>query len=281
MKLSILMLAIFCFVWISTCSVPRSNKPGNPEDAAISAWEALDAMYGHVNHTPDTDPDGDVCIQYNPTPAEAGLFAEQFQPEELQSLMARIVAIFPFQQDQLDKCFVLSEIRPKDNFECHACAPALGGAIFLKKGNRWQLQLIQSVITYIGSWGHVPHALKWVQIGADRYGILIERSYQIHGINDAYTILISQINNQINVLWELPASAEDNAGACGEETDPACYHWSSQIEFKPGQHASFYDLILTQSGTKHADVNDSDSPVISFQQTTLFVFLDNAYVISE
>jgi hypothetical protein len=200
------------------------------------------------------------------------------QTEDLHDLTARIVAILPFRQDRFEKCFVLAEIRPKESFDCHSCAPAVAGAIFLKNGDAWHIQINEHVITYIGSWGRAPKESKLVKMGADRFGILIERRYQVHGISDAYTILISQINDRLKVLWESPTTYEDNEGDGGEGTDHACYRWSSRISFKPMQNSSYYDIFVTTSGTKPADDSDSAGKVISFQHTSEFMFSDSIYV---
>jgi hypothetical protein len=259
-------------------SASGSDKREKAGDTNISAREALAVMFAQGNTAPYADADGEVCIHYNPTPAEASVMAERLQTEDLHDLTARIVAILPFRQDRFEKCFVLAEIRPNESFDCHSCAPAVAGAIFLKNGDAWHIQINEHVITYIGSWGRAPKESKLVKIGTDRFGILIERRFQVHGTSDAYTILISQINDRLKVLWESPTTYEDNEGDCGEGTDHACYRWSSRISFKPMQNSSFYDIFVTTSGTKPADDSDSAGKVISFQHTSVYMFSDSIYV---
>lgn len=84
----------------------------------------------------------------------------------------RVTLSEPFQQGGIEKYILITETAPPEpNYTCHLYAPVIGGAIFSKVGNKWQLDVEQKYIKKMGIYGSAPKG-KLIKIGPDKYGVL-------------------------------------------------------------------------------------------------------------
>jgi hypothetical protein len=52
-----------------------------------------------------------------------------------------------------------------ENYDCHACAPVIGMAVFSKNGQKWQMHASNRAVTFSGEWGKPPNSIQLVKIG--------------------------------------------------------------------------------------------------------------------
>jgi len=81
----------------------------------------------------------------------------------------------PFTQAGVARFFVITETVPA-HYDCHACAPIIGGATFSKQGDAWQLDTLTKEVSTMGSWGSAPEG-KLIKIGPERYGVVFQPGY--------------------------------------------------------------------------------------------------------
>src|SRR5690606_39449020 len=73
-----------------------------------------------------------------------------------------------FEEGGATKRIVIATLTPKPRreYNCHACSPMLGGAVFRRDGDSWRRESTGEVIQLSSAW----HAsLQLMQIGPDRY----------------------------------------------------------------------------------------------------------------
>ncbi len=87
-----------------------------------------------------------------------------------------------FQEKEILKHIFLTATLPNEqyNTHCHGCAPLIGGAIFLKVNNKWQVERKFPYLMVNGTWGNPPQ-LAWKKIGKDRYALFSEAGYMAQG----------------------------------------------------------------------------------------------------
>lgn len=138
-------------------------------------------------------------------------------------------------------------------FSCHACAPLIGAAIFVKSANGWEVDSSRAVATRAGGWGRPPEAIRIVRIGPQRLGVEIRDADTGQGETTSSTTLLVPWKGKINEAL-VRSIADDDKGMCGKESLP-CYSNRKRMNFVSGKDPEYYDIVLTLSGT---DLSDSD-----------------------
>jgi serine/threonine protein kinase len=159
----------------------------------------------------------------------------------------------PFTQAGVQRFFVITETVPV-HYDCHACAPIIGGATFSKVGEAWQLDTVTKEVSTMGSWGSAPEG-KLIKIGPERYGVVFQPGYTGQGITSESAVVIAETTDSVRQVLVIDEYSADNGGTCGEGL-ATCYSFSSKLEFVPGSNAEFYDARLTTTGTKEDEAGN-------------------------
>ena len=92
-----------------------------------------------------------------------------------------------FTENGVEKHLQLTATKPNipDGYDCHACAPLVGAAIFVKIGDKWR---VEAHYPYLGILGHSgqPPKMSWLQVGKDKFALLTEGGDMHQGIGSAY-----------------------------------------------------------------------------------------------
>jgi len=191
-------------------------------------------------------------------------------PNEAGYVYSTVISAFPFREEDNDKYFILTQTKPLEEYECHACSPVLGGAVFSNEGNIWQIEASERLIMRMGEFGQAPDP-ELVKIGPDKHGVLFRARYTNQGFSVEETVLIGKVDQSLGVMLSL----DTHAAYQGECDYYPCWSYSSDTRFVPGQSPEFYDFIVTTYGTKLVE-----SSVVPFREIKSFVFTQGEYTLS-
>ena len=133
-------------------------------------------------------------------------------------------------------------------FDCHACAPTIGMAVFSQKGLKWTIDSYSRAITSSGEWGKPPTNIELVQIGPNRRAVKVVDIGEQNGETTALLQLLIPWNSTVNLGLER-IIADDNEGICDPNGGLPCYANHRSATFIRDDHVEFYELELKLTGT--------------------------------
>ncbi len=157
---------------------------------------------------------------------------------------------------------------------CMACSGRLFGAIFTREGNKWKTLAATHYITDFGSWGEfhdLPENKQFVEIGSDKYGILLKDTSTTLGYTGTFIIIIAEVNGQLQTIFDANTAG---SGYCDHGTVPKCWHYDSEVRFTDGDNPDYYDLQITTQGTR----SDPSEQIKDASRVSLFQFKNGHYV---
>lgn len=241
----------------------------------FDAKRALELMYGSEGRI-YTGSEGQLYVQTRITSTYSSESSSWYSIEPTTATV-KVLLVVPFQQEQVDKYILLTEATYSE-IPCHYCLAIIGGAIFSRNGDAWQMEVGQKYITGLGAWESAPRG-ELIRIGPDRYGILFRDKDGMQGIIMQRVVLVTVIEKNFLVILNADTDG-DNLGACRTIEGGKCWQYSSKTEFIPGKNPSYYDFRITINGTKAAD-NEIYSPqVIPFNEVQLYTFTGLKYELS-
>lgn len=167
------------------------------------------------------------------------------------------------------------------NFNCYACAPSIGAALFKKAASGWMREASEPPFFEFGEFGKHPDA-KLVQFGAHHYGIELEDKGDHHGNTFTATALFLPWNGKFSDAFRTDTmgnNTEDESAECrspeqGEDNNGSpCYAYHRELRFVPGRNSQYYDLVVTTSGTDLIQGNK----VVDVSGTVRLRFVDGKY----
>jgi hypothetical protein len=133
-------------------------------------------------------------------------------------------------------------------FDCHACAPTIGMAVFSQKGLKWTIDSSSRAITSCGEWGKPPTDIQLVQIGPNRRAVKVVDVGEQNGETTALLQLLIPWNSTVNLGLER-IIADDDKGICDPNGGLPCYANHRSATFIRNDHVEFYELELKLTGT--------------------------------
>jgi hypothetical protein len=250
----------------SKLSESKVSKPTISLEGEFDNSKALRAMYGSANYNAEQK-----RALWRPSKAELDRFSFF---SDIKTVSSRVLFSKAFQQDETERYFVVTRTAPtKEN--CEDCVPFLGGAVFTKVGDEWQLDTQNRAITRTGMHGELSGG-RAVKIGADKYGVLFHWKAASMGITEEGDLLLAETKNGLKEVFSM-VTGGNNKIHCHEkgmyEDDPSCWAYSSKLEFVPAANASYYELKVSMQGTKQVE----DNNVIKVRETKRFAYSDNGY----
>lgn len=155
-----------------------------------------------------------------------------------------------FNQSGVQRYFIITETVPAQ-YDCHACGPLVGGAVFTQQGDRWQLDSESRLVRPMGGFGTAPKG-KLTKIGPDRYGVVFHDGGTGQGYTHEAVSLLAEVGERISEVLSVNPYGGDNEGTCGEDLQP-CWKFSSRMDFESGSNPDYFDIKVTTTGTKTDD----------------------------
>ncbi len=173
--------------------------------------------------------------------------------DEGETTRVSLLLISQFQEGQEWKTYVVASASPGENprdYECHACGPAIGVAVFAWQNDHWLLQSSNAAIGFYGSWGGGPD-VELVAIGPARHGVILWTSGGGQGYHGSEKHLIAPTENIVSEIWTLNDET-DNSGAY-DPTDKFASHrrYYAEVAFKfiYVGNDDYYDILAMSRGT--------------------------------
>lgn len=242
----------------------RNPQPVVSLEGEFDSTKALRAIYGTYNTEQKR-------AQWKPTKEELNRFSFY---NNIQTLYSRAYFIKSFQQSGFERYFVITRTAPSKS-DCEDCVPVLGGAVFTKNGDEWELNSQSKLITRTGLHGELSGG-RIVKIGAEKYGVMFHWKATSDGIAEEGDLLIAETKGGLKEVFSM-VTGGDNKKHCEEvgayADDPSCWSYRSKIDFVANANSSFYDLRVTSEGTKQVE----ESEILPIRETKRFVYSETGY----
>ena len=216
--------------------------------------DAMEHWYGRYDRSTQT------ARANLPTHPDIDLTGSWFAPKD----PVDIVVIFdaPYQQAGHPRHTIVTAAvphrsdkpgRPGDStFNCFACQPVIGMAVFTLRLNTWVLESENQAVDIAGSRG-LPPSFRLVTLGTELHGVRSEAHVEASDFSSARISLLVPWQDDISRSFA-GEIAYSNRNACGPESPmlEPCYAWqrNDALVSVPGQ--DYDDLVLTGSGTMPA-----------------------------
>jgi len=188
------------------------------------------------------------------------------------------VAVYPFlvagaSDSGTTKVFMLTYAIPAGApiFDCHACAPVIGVAVFAKKNGSWAAESALNAFNPLGNWGGPPNA-EIVRIGPDRAAFQLTPGGTNQGETFSLVMFLVPWQGGIREVFEAQTDWPEQTD-CGDGMG-YCRDVSAEVSFERGANPDYDDIVVKLSATE-TDSHDKDVQVHRVQRWN---FADGKYV---
>jgi hypothetical protein len=244
------LFALLLAAAIFACTVPsaQSQTAGPPPLQVPAGFDiafAMNALYGNYDAASGTS---------SSTAPKTGLDYTNFQPGQKETVKPFFAAANP----PTGEVFLATYAVPATgDFDCHACAPLIGVAVFVKAGDSWKVVASEKTDLIFGQYA-VPGTAQLFQFGPHHTGIQLSDTDGGQGVMDTQVILLVAWNGGFSQAWSGLVSSDDSM-YCGPQTVSPCFGYKVDLKFEKGSNPEYDDLIATTSGT---DLTDATPPVL-------------------
>lgn len=176
-----------------------------------------------------------------------------------------------YRENGKHKLFLLTKTIPTNiPFDCHACLPLIGAAVFVKKRAHWEIEAQNQFIMYDGEYGELP-VMKLIEIGKDKFGLSLEFE---HGVvrDRELSILIPYKGSIVNAYKEV--IYYENFNDCEYASKIQCEAYTVDLAFDKSVKGDFYGLQVKKFGTIY---NDKKNKMMPVDQRISYQFINGAY----
>jgi hypothetical protein len=240
---------------------------------------------------PKTPPGFDIAAEmtelYGNYLSEDGLSVMASPSDASEKLDVRAFFVASVSDSENEEVLLATYAVPDEgNFDCHACLPLIGGALFKKDKGGWIREAAALPCLAFGEGGEAPNA-SLVRFGPHQYGIKLEDSGVHGGRNFTETALFLPWNGGFsNALYK--TTMEDSSGdesGCQQAKNKSdddgglpCIAYHSNLKFVPGSDPDYYDLVIKTSGTRLDGLGaDGSLKVEDASETVRLRFVDGRY----
>lgn len=160
-------------VSFSCSGLAAQTKPIVQAPAGFDLKEAMNALFG--NFDPKTGSSHSSISQATASRLQDSWFKNGDE------IIVRPLRILEAQEDGKHKSILVTFSVPKVNFDCHACRPFIGVVVFVRNGDRWEVESRGDMITYSGGFGEPSRDFRVVHVGPGRIGIQMTDSDEGQG----------------------------------------------------------------------------------------------------
>jgi hypothetical protein len=147
---------------------------------------------------------------------------------------------------------VLAYTKPEP-FDCRNCAPRLSLVEFVPVAGGWTPGLRSIGKIAAGSWGSPPYSVGIMELGPDRYGVVIESSDEQRGAWDASLDIYTEIDGSYRKVASI---VTERHGYRYEEQGLATGSW--QMGTLPQTSGGFYDILVRKRNGTAASPDSTD-----------------------
>ncbi len=172
--------------------------------------------------------------------------------------LVRAIFFNPYHENGKNKIFLLTKTIPTNiPFDCHACLPLIGAAVFVNKRGHWEIEAQNKMIMYDGEYGELP-VMKLIEIGKNKFGLSLEFGHVV--VRDKeINIFVPYKNSIVNAYKEI--IFYENFNDCEYARTIQCEAYKTTINFDKSTKGDFYDLQVKKFGTIYSDKRRKMMPV--------------------
>ncbi len=179
----------------------------------------------------------------------------------------------PYYENGKDKIFLLTKTIPRNiPFDCHACLPLIGAAVFVRKIGHWEIEAQNKFIMYDGEYGELP-VVKLISVGKNKFGLSLEFEHIAVGDREL-NIFIPYKNTIVNAHKETIYS--ENFNDCEFSEKIPCEAYTANFDFDKSTKTDFFDFKIKRFGTVYNDKRKKTMPV---NQEITYQLVDGKYVV--
>ena len=179
------------------------------------------------------------------------------QPEST-TVSVSVAMMAEVEENGTEKVYLAASAKPAESrfgYECHACAPAIGAAVFVAQEGNWALQSANAAIGFYGGWGSPP-GIDFIEVGPQQHGFLLSIADEGQGFSTSLKVLAVPIGRTVSTVWSMQ-DEEDDLGAYDPagKLNPFVPHRSSAaFRFAAGggpgggANRNFYDIEVISRG---------------------------------
>jgi hypothetical protein len=187
-------------------------------------------------------------------------------------------------EGNLAKTYVVASSKPVNDelgeYNCHACQPAIGVAVFVKQGSKWSMESSNPSVGFYGGWGEVP-GVEILEIGPEKHGILLSQEDLAQGYESTSKFLLVPFGTSVVEAWSIQDEADNSAAIDPDDNSnrQAPYHVKAIFKFSPSNGLNklargFYRIEVISMGTYREDLNH---PIKLENWTETYEFRDGEY----
>jgi hypothetical protein len=206
-----------------------------PSDFSLP--NAMKSLYGNF------DPPANVSVSTLPT---TGAKSSYFDPGL--EINVRPFWVIGAKESGTTKVFLLTYATPDaKSFGCHACAPLIDMAVFVRAKSEWSVESVGKAIVVFGQWGYPPDA-RSLRIGPGRIGIELRFTHKGQGETTTLISILVPWKGEVREALSTEI-ADDDQGMCQDAGTLPCYHRRRNIKFVKAADPDYDEVLLTLSGT--------------------------------
>lgn len=219
------------------------TKPALQAPAGFDAGSAMTALFGNFDSKTSQS-------HFNISQATADRLKDPPFGSGAE-IVVRPLRVLPAREDGKQKFILLTYSVPRVtwNFDCHACRPYIGEAIFVRVGQRLSVESSGDMITEAGGFGQPSRDFRVARIGPRRIGVEMIDSEEAQGETTTLKALFIAWSGKVNEALHFIAH-DDDKGGCD---NIPCYSNQRNMSFVPGANKSYFDIVLVLSGTDMTD----------------------------
>jgi serine/threonine protein kinase len=247
--------------------LPSSPQTVSPETRTVQDFsipQAMELIFGNYNRDRKAS-----RFQTLAVPKE-----ERFaQFSQTASGVATVALMQSFREQGRDKYLVVTKTMPDgEAHSCHACAPLIGAAIFVRQGSTWEIEILEKYLTVIGAYGEPP-TIRLRKIGPDKHGISFAGGDAGMGYTSQYLMIAAPVEKKIKIIFDEPVGG-DNEGACDRgKADKNYWGYKVDIDFIPQPGKPFFTIRTKTTGTQ----KDDSAGIIPVNSDRTYVFDGDRY----
>ncbi len=203
--------------------------------------------------------------------------------KEYSTVSISVLLVAQVQEQGVEEAYFVASAKPANaplGYECHACRPAIGIAVFAWKAPHWALQSGNPAVGFYGGWGGPP-GVDIAQIGPEKHGILLSNSDMAQGFAWSARSLLIPISSTVDEVWSIQ-DEQDNLGAIDPDdklNKQVAYRSSAAVRFcanyqEANSSSDYFDIEVISRGTDREDYNH---PLKKENWTEIYRFSNGKY----
>lgn len=222
-------------------------------DVDFDLRKAMELLYGAEGDL-EVDAQGEVVVRIHGVP----------DGSDPRDKIIRVLLAASYTEASEEKYILLTETGP-EGMGAHAEFALIGGALFHRIRDSWEIEIEQREITWMGSFGHAPDG-ELLTIGPDKHGFLFIPQWAGQGSMVETAQLIGIVGAELKLIFVHEMRNHS-------EMENIIWDYSSTMEFLPGRNPEYYDIRMTTQGAKPVK-----GTVTPFEEVEMFEFNGQEYV---